>query len=87
MPIECPSCKGSEIYEIDQVVSEESGSVNGTFELALFEVGDQGAVLVRPDAHVAWRTLKPAAEGASDLRLFLEQQWLPYWRQARPQHV
>ena len=36
MAIECPSCKGGEIYEIDQVLSEETGSVNGTIELALF---------------------------------------------------
>lgn len=51
--------------------------------LALFEVGDQGAVLVRPDEHVAWRTTKRAPEGSSDLHQFLEQRWLPYWHQTR----
>ena len=48
--------------------------------LALFEVGHQGAVLVRPDGHVTWRTTKAAPEGASDLNRFLEQRWLPYWQ-------
>ncbi|BBX96237.1 FAD-dependent monooxygenase [Mycobacterium lacus] len=48
--------------------------------LALFEVGRQGAVLVRPDGHVAWRTTKPAPGGSADLRQFLEQRWLPYWQ-------
>ena len=47
---------------------------------ALFEVGHRGAVLVRPDGHVAWRTTKPAADGSSDLNQFLEQRWLPYWQ-------
>jgi hypothetical protein len=48
--------------------------------VALFEVGDRGAVLVRPDGHVAWRTSKAAPEGSSDLNRFLEARWLPYWR-------
>jgi 2,4-dichlorophenol 6-monooxygenase len=47
--------------------------------LALFEVGRQGAVLVRPDGHVAWRTTQPADEGSSDLYRFLEQRWQPYF--------
>jgi 2,4-dichlorophenol 6-monooxygenase len=51
--------------------------------VALFEVGHQGAILVRPDEHVAWRTTKPASEGSSDLNRFLEQRWLPYWQQTR----
>jgi 2,4-dichlorophenol 6-monooxygenase len=55
--------------------------------LALFEVGHRGAVLVRPDGHVAWRTTKPAAEGSSDLNRFLEERWLPYWQQTRRQQV
>jgi 2,4-dichlorophenol 6-monooxygenase len=55
--------------------------------LALFEVGHRGAVLVRPDGHVAWRTTKPAPEGSSDLNRFLEERWLPYWQQTRRQQV
>jgi len=55
---------------------------------ALFEVGHRGAVLVRPDGHVAWRTTtKPAPEGSSDLNWFLEERWLPYWQQTRRQQV
>lgn len=43
-----------------------------------FEVGLEGAVLVRPDGHVAWRTRASAREGAPDLtrmlhRLFSEE--------------
>lgn len=52
--------------------SEEQGL------LALFEVGDRGAVLVRPDNHVAWRTTKPASDGIADLTRFLEERWRPY---------
>ena len=48
--------------------------------LALFEVGRRGAVLVRPDGHVAWRTTNPAPEGSLDLNRFLEERWLPYWQ-------
>ncbi len=52
--------------------------------LALFEVGPRGAVLVRPDDHVAWRTTEPAAEGSQHLIRFLEQQWLRYWSPVGP---
>jgi 2,4-dichlorophenol 6-monooxygenase len=55
--------------------------------LALFEVGHQGAVLVRPDGHVAWRTAKPAPAGTPDLNRFLEERWLPYWQQTRRQQI
>ena len=55
--------------------------------LALFEVGHEGAVLVRPDGHVAWRTTKPAPEGSSDLNRFLEERWLPYWQQTQRRQV
>ncbi|MDR7172985.1 2-polyprenyl-6-methoxyphenol hydroxylase-like FAD-dependent oxidoreductase [Nocardia kruczakiae] len=36
--------------------------------LELFEVGEHGAVLVRPDGHVVWRTTDCAASAASQLR-------------------
>lgn len=35
--------------------------------LDLFEVGGDGAVLVRPDGHVAWRTTESASSGAAEL--------------------
>lgn len=46
--------------------------------VALFEVGEQGAVLVRPDGHVAWRTMEPARTGSADLGSFLARQWQPF---------
>ncbi|MBM7413456.1 MULTISPECIES: FAD-dependent oxidoreductase [Nocardiaceae] len=44
----------------------------------LLEVGEEGAVLVRPDGHVAWRTTLPASSGASELTTFLER-WRRYY--------
>jgi 2,4-dichlorophenol 6-monooxygenase len=38
----------------------------------LREVGEDGCVLVRPDAHVAWRAATTADDPASELRLVLE---------------
>lgn len=32
-----------------------------------YEVGERGALLVRPDAHVMWRTSLPAAQGGAEL--------------------
>ncbi|MDQ1202992.1 FAD-dependent oxidoreductase [Rhodococcus sp. SORGH_AS_0303] len=45
----------------------------------LLEVGEKGAVLVRPDGHVAWRTTSPASSGVAELTRFLER-----WRQHYP---
>ena len=47
--------------EIDAHVISESGWKE------FYEVGTQGAVLVRPDGHVAWRTREPAADGPGAL--------------------
>jgi 2,4-dichlorophenol 6-monooxygenase len=55
--------------------------------LTLLEVGHQGAVLVRPDGHIAWRTTKSAPAGSSDLNRFLDERWLPYWQPTRRQQV
>jgi len=44
------------------------------------EVGDFGAILVRPDGHVAWRTTDGASEGHSMLVQCIEQNWRPFWR-------
>ncbi|MEC9364605.1 MAG: FAD-dependent monooxygenase [Pseudomonadota bacterium] len=40
-----------------------------------YEVGAHGAVLVRPDGHVAWRSTKTAAEGAAELVQTLDALW------------
>lgn len=45
----------------------------------LLEVGEKGAVLVRPDGHVAWRTTSPASSGVAELTRFLER-----WRHHYP---
>lgn len=41
--------------------------------IAMYEVGPKGAVLVRPDQHVAWRTKKSAEDGVNEL-LSIENQ-------------
>ncbi|MFF7980575.1 FAD-dependent monooxygenase [Streptomyces sp. NPDC007901] len=46
----------------------------------LFEVGRHGAVLVRPDGHVAWRTTGTAGQATPELNRFLRDHWQPYWK-------
>jgi hypothetical protein len=43
--------------------------------ISLYEVGESGAVLVRPDGHVAWRT----NDSGSSLSDFLETHWRKYY--------
>jgi 2,4-dichlorophenol 6-monooxygenase len=50
-----------EVASVDATSSAERAAL-----AALFEVGERGALLVRPDGHVAWRTSRPAAEGGAD---------------------
>ncbi|MEV5838747.1 hypothetical protein [Nocardia sp. NPDC052112] len=45
-----------------------------------YEVGDSGALLVRPDGHIAWRTTKDARTGVIELFAQLQQKWCPHWR-------
>ncbi|MDV8025257.1 FAD-dependent oxidoreductase [Rhodococcus sp. IEGM 1330] len=45
----------------------------------LYEVGTTGAVLVRPDGHVAWRTAGSASADGSELERFLTTQWGRYF--------
>lgn len=40
--------------------------------IELFEVGEQGAVLVRPDGHVAWRSASADPTAVADLTRFLD---------------
>ncbi|MGK2887309.1 MAG: FAD-dependent monooxygenase, partial [Rhodococcus sp. (in: high G+C Gram-positive bacteria)] len=47
--------------------------------IALYEVGDVGAVLVRPDGHVAWRTTMSAEDARHSLVGFLGRQWGAYF--------
>ena len=45
--------------------------------LRLLEIGEHGAVLVRPDGHVVWRSrVGPDAPTTGELRAFLELMWL-----------
>ncbi|MEW2017686.1 FAD-dependent monooxygenase [Rhodococcus sp. NPDC076796] len=45
----------------------------------LYEVGEVGAVLVRPDGHVAWRTAGSASDAGASLSSFLNTNWAPYF--------
>lgn len=47
--------------------------------VGLYEVGDVGAVLVRPDGHVAWRTNRSASEARESLAEFLRSHWGGYF--------
>ncbi|MGU3437788.1 FAD-dependent monooxygenase [Actinomycetes bacterium M1A6_2h] len=58
------------------VVAAESGNESAIED---YEVGTSGAVLVRPDGHVAWRTSSPAHEGAGTLADFLRSAWSTYF--------
>lgn len=56
-------------------------AVTGTYALGLLEVGAHGAVVVRPDGHVVWRTRTgPAA--IDRLATFIERQWRGVYRDA-----
>ncbi|BBY66851.1 FAD-dependent monooxygenase [Mycolicibacterium helvum] len=45
--------------------------------LGLLEIGEHGAVLVRPDGHVVWRShVGPDTPTTDELRRFLELEWL-----------
>ncbi|NNN29218.1 NAD(P)-binding protein [Streptomyces sp. S3(2020)] len=60
-----------------QVVGLITAGIEDTDMLVhLYEVGEGGAVLVRPDGHVVWRTRK-AAPGATDE---LISRWARMWR-------
>jgi hypothetical protein len=49
--------------------------------VSLLEVGEQGAVLVRPDGHVAWRSTADAATSSDELVAHAEPAW-PFTRGA-----
>ncbi|MET7358408.1 FAD-dependent monooxygenase [Streptomyces sp. NPDC005562] len=44
----------------------------------LYEVGEQGAVLVRPDGHIAWRTTDACRDAADELTSLLANRWRPF---------
>ncbi|MFF0011289.1 FAD-dependent monooxygenase [Streptomyces sp. NPDC005374] len=46
--------------------------------LDLYEVGEQGAVLVRPDGHVAWRTTDSCRDATDDLISLFANRWRPF---------
>ncbi|SEB26811.1 MULTISPECIES: FAD-dependent monooxygenase [unclassified Mycobacterium] len=53
------------------LISNSDGDRTAT---ALFEVGDRGAVVVRPDGHVVWRT-DAGPQTVEQLRTFIERAW------------
>jgi 2,4-dichlorophenol 6-monooxygenase len=46
---------------------------------ALLEVGPRGAVVVRPDMHVVWRSSDGPDRAGSELARFLQGAWAPLW--------
>ncbi|MDX1873234.1 FAD-dependent monooxygenase [Mycolicibacterium sp. 120266] len=54
--------------------------------IELFEAGDRGAVVVRPDGHVVWRT-DAGPQAVDNLRHFIERSWAEVYPHAgaRPQ--
>lgn len=47
--------------------------------VGLLEVGERGAVVVRPDGHVVWRSAEPPLQSGVRLALFLHRSWGPVW--------
>ncbi|MEH3068882.1 MAG: hypothetical protein PGN15_12885 [Aeromicrobium erythreum] len=45
----------------------------------LLEVREHGAVVVRPDGHVVWRSSQPPLQSGVRLALFLHRSWGPVW--------
>ncbi|MFE9790035.1 FAD-dependent monooxygenase [Nocardia salmonicida] len=45
----------------------------------LYEVGTDGAVVVRPDGHVFWRTTRTAADAAPQLASLIDARWGAYY--------
>jgi 2,4-dichlorophenol 6-monooxygenase len=60
---------------IELVVLDAPVGVDRNELISLYEVGESGAVLVRPDGHVAWRT----NDSGSSLSDFLETHWRKYY--------
>lgn len=49
-----------------------------------WQVGDRGAVVVRPDGHVVWRCAEAVDVAGSRLRAFLDEAWVPCWSTPAP---
>ncbi|OJZ71974.1 monooxygenase [Mycobacterium paraffinicum] len=63
------------------VALRAASSDEGAALIELFEVGDRGAVVARPDGHVVWR-INTDASGADRLQEFVERAWsdvYPAW--------
>ena len=57
------------------VVADAPVGVDRSELISLYEVGESGAILVRPDGHVAWRATDPR----TSLSDFLRTQWTGYY--------
>ncbi|MGB6179773.1 MAG: FAD-dependent monooxygenase [Rhodococcus sp. (in: high G+C Gram-positive bacteria)] len=61
------------------VAADAPDGVDRQTAIDAYEVGSHGAVLVRPDGHVAWRTTSSAETGKAALVSFLQSAWSPYF--------
>jgi hypothetical protein len=50
--------------------------------LGLLEIGEGGAVVVRPDGHVVWRSRTGPARAVDQLQDFIQTAWSPVYRGA-----
>lgn len=64
------------------VVADAPSGTERRHLIDLYEVGEVGAVLVRPDGHVAWRTADSASAAGASLSGFLNSQWSRYFAAA-----
>ncbi|KQU45039.1 hypothetical protein ASG84_12355 [Rhodococcus sp. Leaf278] len=61
------------------VVMDAPVGVDRSELMSLYEVGETGAILVRPDGHVAWRAADSTLEAQTSLSTFLRTQWESYY--------
>ncbi|KQW64909.1 hypothetical protein ASC92_05625 [Variovorax sp. Root411] len=68
------------VSELVLIVAVPSKAEDRAELVSLFEVGEHGAILVRPDGHVAWRTTLPGMNAVGDLEQVVRKLTVSYRR-------